>query len=201
MNSIDWNDYDDDQKKQLRLALRDNLDISYFIGKNITAIKMEQIRLGLLDGIDLNEYRLNGFRSDDLKVLRECYKRKIKGKTDETVGDVLVKYIYEGHQPDILREIADLLSHGFPMKEINLKDFNAKQLNQIKTAFVESLDYKKLIDKNIDSDKMEEIRLALGYDIDLLSLCKLTDDCHIFRLTREVEELKQRLSESKSESE
>ena len=72
LTKTDWiNQFDEDQKIQIRKGLENNLDVSIYAKPEFDEYQMEQIRLGLEANLDVSVYAKSTFGSFKMRITRE----------------------------------------------------------------------------------------------------------------------------------
>ena len=67
LTKTEWfNQFDEFQKKQIRVGLEDNLNVSIYANPEFNIYQMNQIRLGLVDNLDVSKYANKDFNSDKM---------------------------------------------------------------------------------------------------------------------------------------
>lgn len=59
------------QMNQIRLGLRDGLDVSKYANPKLDSLQMDQIRLGLRDGLDVSIYADPKFNHSKMRKIRQ----------------------------------------------------------------------------------------------------------------------------------
>lgn len=77
------------QMNQIRLGLRDGLDVSQYADLKFNSLQMNQIRLGLRDGLDISQYATPKFHHSKMRKirlgLREIREEIIEGRELEDI--------------------------------------------------------------------------------------------------------------------
>ena len=77
-----FNQFYEDQKKEIKLGLKSNVDVSIYAKIDFTWQQMEEIRLGLKQGLDVSEYAKSEITVEEMKNIKEELKRRKENEKD-----------------------------------------------------------------------------------------------------------------------
>ena len=68
----DWiEQFDEEQQREIKIGLKENLDISWYANPDISARAMELIRWGLEDNLDVSLYANRGYSFKHMREIRD----------------------------------------------------------------------------------------------------------------------------------
>lgn len=147
--------FTDDQIDEIQLGIKDGVDVSLYAREDFLAIQMRQIRLGLLSGVMVSRYndpQFDWFQMEEIRI----------GLENHIDVD---KY----SSPDIpymkMRQIRKALMVGIDLT--SQLDRNADILRQIRKAAVSGIDISKYVLEGYNAGQLAEIRKGLEKGLDI----------------------------------
>ena len=141
--------------EQIRMGLKDVIDISKYAKPEISYDRMQQIRLSLLDNIDLSAF--TKLEAGILKQLHLGIKNNVR----------IVPYITQGYDDEQLEAIREAMEKKLPIDEYVNKTFRGIALKEIFTGLEHNVDVKEYAKLNLTWQQMREIRLGLEHRVDV----------------------------------
>ncbi|MBQ1902575.1 MAG: DUF342 domain-containing protein [Lachnospiraceae bacterium] len=145
---IDYSRFDEDQMEEIRIGLEEGLDVSIYADPEFMPLKMEAIRIGLEKGLDVSKYarhEYDWFQMEEIRLGLEF-------------GLPISRYANPDIPYKIMHEIRLGLAEGIDLGR--QKNLDWKTLEQIRLAYSLGIDLNSYIEKGYDSYQLEEIRLA-----------------------------------------
>lgn len=163
--------------------------------KHFNHKQMAEILKGMLQGVDIMQYRRLGLKAEQMRELRLALKDGI-----DVSG-------WNNHNVDAesMRELRRGYRHGMrlDMSKINVSDFKAEQIHELWKGFEQKLDVNQYLDAGYEAAQMRELRLGLRAGLDISayqSVCFSAEQMRLIRyrlvMFRVIEILKNFLQEA-----
>lgn len=147
-------DFDDWQLEEIRLGLEDGVDISIYAKPELGFETMRQLRKGLKAGINLSSY--TKLDTGVLRQLRKAMLAKV----------FIVEFIRLGYDAEQLEEIRLALESGVDIKPYLIPEFRGASIREIRLGLEEGLEVEHYARIELNWQQMEEIRLGLEAGLD-----------------------------------
>ncbi len=138
--------YNEEQMKEIKLAILHNIDMSRYIDFTLTANQLKYIRLGLENDLDVSIYA-DHTKSED--VMRESFNCLMMGVPD-------IRLIAGKHK-NVIKEVQRALRYGTDVMAYGLLGLNSYQMKEIRKALNEGLDISRYISGKYSAYQLEEI--------------------------------------------
>lgn len=157
--------YNAEQMREIRLGLKQGIDVLIYLSSSYNANQMREIRLGLLEGLNAKVYASPENDATRMNILRQMLR----------IREVFItKY---GNAP--MFRYTDL-SYGAKRVPV----YRTEQLIQILQGMLQGLPYDKYDSFTYTADQMEEIRLGLLKGVDLTEAVRPSDSSEEMREIR-----------------
>ena len=139
--------YDAHQMEQIRLGLEHGVDVDFYTNHMFTSEQMESIRLGLEQGLDVTVYADPKFNDVQMQEINLGMLRDV----DVTVYKPEFNY-------DQMEQIRKGLEEKLDVSIYAKPEFNWEQMDQIREGLEQGIDVRSYADPNISADEMEARR-------------------------------------------
>lgn len=146
-----------EQMQEIRLGLEEGLNVSLYAKPEYDWFQMEQIRLGLRDKVDVTKYADPSYSYETMKQIRLSWYSFVN----------LEPYLKRGFTGKELEEIRISLEREFPIDEWITDDMRAQQIYEIRAGLEEGLDISLYAKKEYTWMQMQEIRMGLEKRLDV----------------------------------
>lgn len=161
LKEFDKSQFDADQIEQIRYGLVFGLDISVYAKPEFSWEQMQQIKYGLEAGIDVSIYANPEINSNQMLQIRLGLEDGIDVST----------YAKPEFDCDQLQEIRYGLKHKIDVSIYADPKFDAEQMTEIRLGLEKGLDVSIYTNSEFSWRQMQEIRLGLVYTSSKFKLC------------------------------
>ncbi len=144
-----------DQVEEIKLGLEEGLDIELYEKKELYALQMREIRLGLMQELAVDIYARPDFDWLQMEEIRLGLEQNLNVRM----------YAYPKISFDTMRQLRKALAEG-----INLSKYAglpAGVLQELRLAIKEDINIEPYIEQGYDKEQLEQIRIALGNKINI----------------------------------
>ena len=153
--------YTADQVEEIKLGLEEGLDVDVYVKKEFFALQMREIRLGLINDLPVEIYakkEYDWFQMEEIRLGLEA-------------GLDVSVYTYPLIPYDTMRQLRLALADGINLRKyLNLPSGVLKELRK---SFVSQVNISPYIDQGYDKEQLEQIRLALEKNLNIKPYLKL----------------------------
>lgn len=166
-NDINLSGFDQSQQRQIRLGLMDNLDVSIYAHHYYNSWQMNEIRLALLS----NHPYVSKIANPEL----DAHQMYTVRKKSLHYGDPS-PYAKSEYTPSQMNQIALGLRREIDIKKFSDKRYTAEQMVEIRKGLINDVDITPFITFYHSPSQMREIRLGLeaGLKVEIYSNYKFT---------------------------
>lgn len=157
-----YDNYNASQLQEIRLGLEEHLDVEQYANIDITWFRMEEIRKGLKVGFDVNNYLSKGF--DWLQISQIN-----KGIESEVDISVYAKKSYDHLQ---MEQIRLGLEDRVDVNQYLDETYSNLVMRQIRLALLDGIDISSYVKEGFGGDVLRELRLALLHKVDIYTYVK-----------------------------
>lgn len=144
-----------DRMHEIRMGLKVGIDLSPY--KRLDAGVLKQLRLAVLNGVNIVPYINAGYDTEQLEVIRYALENKLD----------LEPYIRKEYRGVSLREICEGLEHGVDVSVYADPEYYWQQMREIRLGLEHMVDVENYRSHFYSWGQMREIRLGLEEGLDV----------------------------------